>query len=169
MKPIVTDTYPFHLENLLSSCTNLRRVGVAGGEYTQMCRLGEVMLRSLRSRRISVIFVEIIETLRTLHVEQAWDDEGWRPFEDFLCQLADERIEDGEPLVLELGVWRNPLLKTYGPLNPGTILSRFREKGLIRFTDPPDDPDFAAELELKYSDEPVTPAGLLALARLLGS
>lgn len=127
------------------------------------------MLRSLSSRHISVIFVELIETLGTLQVDQTWDDEGWQSFEDFLCQLADERIDDGEPLVLELGVWRHPRLKMYGPLNPGTILPKFREKGLIRFTDPPEDPDFEADLQLKYGDGPITPAGLAALARLMGS
>jgi len=164
---IVTDMYPFHLVTLLSSGTNLRRVGVAGGELRRMDPLAEEALRSMTSRYISVIFVEIIDTLRTLQVDQVWNDEGWRQFEDFLCELADKRIDDGEPLVLELGVWRNPLLKTHGPLNPGTILSRFREKGSIRFTDPPPDPDFEAELQLKYSDEPVTPAGLRALARLM--
>lgn len=108
------------------------------------------MLRSLRSPHISVIYLEIIETLRTLQVDQVWFNEGWREFEDFLCQLADERVED-EPLVFEIGIWRNPRLQASGPLDPGGILPRFRKKGLIRFAPPPEDPDYAAVLDYKYT------------------
>jgi hypothetical protein len=109
------------------------------------------MLFSLRSRHISVIYVEIVETLSTLQVDLVWDDQGWRQLEDFLCQLTEEREDDGEPLVLELGIWRNPQLKI-GPIDPGTILSRFRKRGLIRIAPPPEDPDFTSVLDVKYSD-----------------
>ena len=124
------------------------------------------MLLSLRSRRISVIYLELVETLRTLQVDHVWNDEGWRRFEDFLCQLAEERVDDGSPLVLELGIWRNPQLKVHGPLNPGGMLPRFRERGLIRFAAPPEDPDFAAVLDVKYSGSGVANRFLLALAEL---
>lgn len=142
-------------------------MGVYGGEFSHPSPVVEAALFSLRSRHISVIYLEIVETLRGLRVDYFWDDEGWRPFEDFLCRLAEERIDDGEPLVLELGIWRNPRLNFYGPFNPGTILPRFRKRGLIRFAAPPEDPDFAAVLDVKYSDLGVTNNLLLALSGLM--
>ena len=166
-KGITTDVRPAHLSTILSSCINLRRVGVAGHGFFQMCPVAEAMLFSLRSLHISVIYLEIIGTLRTLQVDQEWNDEGWRNFEDFLCRLADERFDNGQPLTLELGIWRNPLLKMYGPLDPGTILPRFRERGLIRFTDPPEDPDYAGALDYKYSSDSVVRHDLSQLAALL--
>jgi len=125
------------------------------------------MVLSLRSRHISVIYVEIVETLRTLQVDLVWNDQGWQRFEDFLCQLDEEREDDSEPLVLELGIWRNPQLKTSGPLDPGKILPRFRKRGLIRFAAPPEDPDFASVLNVKYSDWGIAAGLPLALAQLL--
>lgn len=150
-KYVVKDVRPNHIVDLLSPCTNLRMVGVLDSQFGCVSPLADTMLRSLKSRHISVIYMEIIETLRTLQVDLVWNNEGWREFEDFLCQLADERIDDGEKLVLELGIWRNPRLKACGPLNPGKMLSRFRKKGSIRFAAPPEDPDYAAVLDYKYS------------------
>lgn len=142
-------------------------MGIYGGQFDHMCPVAEAMLLSLRSRYISVIYVEIVETLSTLQVDLVWNNKGWQQLEDFLCQLTEEREDNGEPLVLELGIWRNPQLKS-GPLNPGTILSRFRERGSIRFAAPPEDPDFASVLDVKYSDLgiamglPLIMSGLLA-------
>ncbi|KAF9649832.1 hypothetical protein BDM02DRAFT_3113058 [Thelephora ganbajun] len=161
------DVQPEHVVDILSPCTNLRRVGVCGNQLYRMCPVVEAMLRSLRSRHISVIYLEIVETLRTLQIDKVWNDEGWGQFEDFLCQLAEERIDNGEPLVLELGIWRDPQLKAYGPLNPGTILPRFRERGLIKLAPPPEDLDCAAVLDVKYSGSRGVSSGiLLALAGL---
>ena len=171
---LTTGIQPVHLRAILSPCTNLRRVGVAGAGYYQMPILAQTMLLSLTSRHISVIYLEMVGTLRTLYIHQIWNDEGWRRFDDFLCQLAEGRIDDREPLVLELGIWRNPLLKTYGPLDPGRILPRFRERGLMRFAEPPEDKDYAAVLESTYSDEnasvnPMLPNALMAfMGQLLG-
>ena len=98
-----------------------------------------------------MIYVEIVETLLSLQIDTVWNDRGWQQLEDFLCKLTEEREDNGEQLVLEFGIWRNPQLES-GPLGPGTILQRFREKGLIRFAPPPEDPDFASTLNVKYSD-----------------
>ena len=98
-----------------------------------------------------MIYVEIVETLLTLQVDTVWNDRGWQQLEDFLCKLIEDREDNGEPLVLELGIWRNPQLES-GPLDRGTILPRFRKKGLIKFAAPPEDPDFASSLNVKYSD-----------------
>ena len=136
---------------ILNTCTNIRKVGIYGGQFDHMNPVAETMLLSLRSRYISVIYVEIVETLLNLQVDTVWNDRGWRQLEDFLCKLSEEREDNGEPLVLELGIWRNPQLKS-GPLDPGTILPRFRKKGSIRFAPPPEDPDFASTLNVKYSD-----------------
>ena len=87
---------------------------------------------SSRSRHISVIYIEILDSLHTLQVDVVWVDQGWQRFEDFLCQLAEERVDDGVPLVLELGIFRDLQLAS-GPLHPGTILPRFRKRGLLRF------------------------------------
>ena len=145
------DVTPEHVKDILNSCTNIRRVGIYGGQFDHMCPVAETMLLSLRSRHISVIYVEIVETLSILQVDLVWNNRGWQYFEDFLCKLTEERENDGGPLVLELGIWRNPQLKS-GPLDPGTILSRFRKRGSIRFAPPPEDPDFASVLNVKYSD-----------------
>lgn len=126
-------------------------MGIYGGQFDHMSSVAETMLLSLRSRHISVIYVEIVETLSVLQVDLVWNDRGWRQLEDFLCRLTEEREDNGEPLVLELGIWRNPQLKS-GPLDPGTILPSFRKRGLIRFAAPPEDPDFASVLNVKYSD-----------------
>jgi len=158
----MTGVRPEDVGDLLIPCTNLRRVGVGICDYSDMPLIEESMLRSLRSRRISVIYLEIVSPLQSLQVDDVWLDEGWRQFEDFLCQLADERIDDSEPLALELAIWRGSALKSYGPLNPGTILSRFREKGLIRFTAPPEDPGYAAVLD-EYGDVPTMADFLLEL------
>ena len=114
-----------------------------------------------------MIYLEIVETLRTLQVDLVWNDEGWQRLEDFLCQLTEERVKNGGPLVLELGIWRNPQLNACGPLNPGTILPRFRERGLIRFAAPPEDPDFAAVLNVKYSNWGIQTGLSLAMSGLL--
>jgi hypothetical protein len=130
------------------------------------------MLRSITSPHISVIYLEIIETLRTLQLDLVWNNEGWRDFENFLCHLADNRFSDqGEPLVLELGIWRNPQLTAYGPINPGKILPRFRRKGLIRIAAPPEDLDYAAVLDYKYSsaEAEVSATILAAVAALMRS
>ena len=140
-----------HVLGILNPCTNIRKVGIYGGQFDHISSVAETMLLSLRSRHISVIYVEIVETLLNLQVDTVWNDRGWQQLEDFLCKLAEEREDNGEPLVLELGIWRNPQLES-GPLDPGTILPRFRKKGLIRFAAPPEDPDFASTLNVKYSD-----------------
>ena len=166
---ITEDVGPDHLDGILNPCTNLRRIGVCGGEFARIWSVAETTLRSLRSRHISVIYLEIVETLCTLRVGRVWSNRGWQQFEDFLCELADERIDDGEPLVLELGIWRNPRFKAYGPLDPGGMLPRFRERGLIRFSAPPEDPDYAAALEVKYTSPDPLAVGtiMVALAGLL--
>jgi hypothetical protein len=83
-----------------------------------------------------VIYLRLAVASWTLQIGQAWNDDGWREFEDFLCRLTEERLDDGEPLVLELGIQRNHLSPTHGPLDPGKMLPRFRERGLIRFVVP---------------------------------
>ena len=127
-------------------------MGISGGQFDRMCPIADATLRSLRSRHISVIFLEIADTLVHLQVDLVWNDRGWDEFEDFLCLLAEERVDDGEQLVLELGVWRDPQLETCGPLNPGMILPRFRKKGSIRFVAPPKDPASSLVLDVECFD-----------------
>lgn len=65
---------------------------------------------------VSVLSLGLFDTLDTLQVDRVWNNGGWRELEDCLCQLAEGRLDNDEPLVLELEVWRDSRLRAYGPL-----------------------------------------------------
>ena len=69
-------------------------------------------------------------------IDHVWDDEGWQEFEDALCQLTEERLDDGEPLVLELRFSSILWKQGCGTIFPQNLFPTFGKRGTISFPVP---------------------------------
>ena len=123
--------------DLFSSCDTLREVGFAAWDRYRYAKIHET-LSSITSKDLCTVSLQLAFSNWSLS-DRAWKEfcRCWRDLENVLCHLADRRLANGQsPLVLEI-IWERLAghKGNCGMTRPGTILPKFREKGLIRFVE----------------------------------
>jgi len=123
--------------DLFSSCDRLQEVGFVAWDRYRYGKIHET-LSSITSKHLSTVSLQLAFSNWSLS-DRAWEEfcRCWRDLENSLCHLADRRLANSQSqLVLEI-IWERPAGHegNCGMTRPGTILPKFREKGLIRFVE----------------------------------
>jgi len=134
---LITSSTGSASRDLFSSCDELREVGFVAWDRYRYAKIHET-LSSITSKHLSTVSLQLTFSNWSLS-DQAWGEfcRCWRDLEGILCHLADRRLANSRsPLVLVI-IWERLAGHegNCGMTRPGTVLPKFRKKGLIRFVE----------------------------------